>query len=151
MKAILQRVAHASLTIDGRRHASIGRGMVALIGIERDDAPADRALMVDRLLNLRFFPDAAGKLNLSIADVRGEILLVPNFTLAGDCRRGRRPSFDAAMPPDEARVEFDSLVRDLSGATSLRIASGCFGADMLVELANDGPVTLIVQTGAATA
>lgn len=146
MKAILQRVAQASLTIDGRPHASIGRGMVALIGLERGDTPVDRAHMIDRLLNLRFFPDAAGKMNLSIADVRGEVLLVPNFTLAGDCRRGRRPSFDAAMPPDEARTEFDALMHDLAGATTLRIASGCFGANMLVALANDGPVTLIIST-----
>lgn len=131
--------------VDGRAVGQIGRGLVALVGIVADDGIEDQALMADKIANLRFFEDEAGKMNLSVLDVGGEALLVPNFTLAGATRKGRRPSFDAAMRPEQAVPVFIALC-DAVRALGVPVQTGVFRATMQVELVNEGPVTLIVDT-----
>jgi D-tyrosyl-tRNA(Tyr) deacylase len=154
MKAVVQRVLGARLEIGGAVHASIGRGLVVLLGVEEGDAEADRVYIADKIANLRVFSDEARKMNLSVQDVRAGVLMVPNFTLAGDCRKGRRPSFDRAMKPPMAKAEFDAVcaaVRAVGGAAGgaeIPVAEGVFGADMLVRIDNDGPVTLWLDSRA---
>lgn len=145
MKAVLQRVERAELQVAGEVRASIGAGLVALVGIERGDGGEDVRRMADRIANLRFFTDEQGKMNRSILDVGGEALLVPNFTLAGSTRKGRRPSFDGALPPEEASAMFEALCAE-TVALGVRVQTGVFQAHMRVELVNDGPVTLLVDT-----
>lgn len=113
--------------------------------IEADDTAVHRVWMADKVSNLRIFPDAAGKMNLSVKDAGGSILLISNFTVAGDCRSGRRPGFDRAMKPPQAKAEFDLLVEAVR-AQGVRVETGVFGGDMKVTIVNDGPVTLIVET-----
>jgi len=140
MIGLLQRTRRAWVEIDGAPVARIGRGVVALIGIERLDTPAIAHRLLERMLDYRMFPDAERRMNLSLRDVEGELLLVPQFTLAADTRKGNRPGFSPAMPPDEARLLYAEL---LARAEQLhpRVQSGVFGADMQVSLTNDGPVT----------
>ncbi len=145
MRAIVQRVNHAQLTVEGESVATIGPGLVVLAGIYRDDTEQDRRFVAERTANLRIFQDEAGKMNLSVLDVRGEVLLVPNFTVAGSARKGRRPSFDRAMDPDRSRAEFDRLAADLA-AQGAAVKTGVFGAHMHVLLENDGPVTLVIDS-----
>lgn len=154
MKAVVQRVSSARVEsrlapADQPTVRSIGPGMLVLVGIEKADTPADRDYLADKLVNLRIFSDDAGKMNRSVLDTKGSILLVPNFTLAGDCRKGRRPSFDSAMPPAEAAPEFDRLVEKIR-SMGVPVETGVFRAHMLVSLTNDGPVTLVVDSRAAT-
>ena len=118
---------------------------LVLVGIAKDDTEADRAWMADKLANLRIFEDDAGRMNLSVAQVGGSILLVPNFTVAGDARKGRRPSFDSAMPPEEAQPAFVALAATVE-ALGVRVGTGVFRAHMLVTLANDGPVTIVLDS-----
>jgi len=137
---LLQRVAEASVSVDGRAVAAIGRGLLVLVGVERRDSEVGAARLLERLLGYRVFPDAAGKMNLSVTDIDGGLLLVPQFTLAADTRKGMRPSFTSAAPPEEGRRLFDYLVtiaRERHGG----VGTGVFGADMQVALVNDGPVT----------
>lgn len=145
MRAVVQRVSEATLSIGGALHAQIGPGLVALIGIERTDTAHDRARMADKIAQLRVFTDESGRMNRSVLDIAGQVLAVPNFTVAGSTRKGRRPSFDAAMRPPQAQDEFDALVAALVDH-GVRVGTGVFGADMAVTLTNDGPVTLIVQS-----
>lgn len=145
MKAVVQRVASASVEVDGRVAASIARGLLVLVGLQKGDAEADRAWMADKLANLRIFEDAEGRMNLSVQQVGGAVLLVPNFTIAGDARKGRRPSFDGAMPPAEAEPAFEALVHDL-GVTGVPVQRGVFRAHMHVALVNDGPVTILLDS-----
>lgn len=150
MRSVVQRVARASVTCatpEGGITRHISRGLVVLVGIYETDTDADRAWLADKLPNLRIFTDDAQKMNLSVLDIKGSILLVPNFTVAGDARKGRRPSFDAAMRPERAAPMFDALATDLR-AKDVPVETGFFGGDMLVEILNDGPVTIILDSRA---
>lgn len=145
MRTVVQRVTSASVVVDGATVASIDRGLLALVGIAADDADHDRRWTAEKLATLRVFEDAQGKMNLALADVAGQLLLVPNFTVAGSAAKGRRPSFDAAMRPDQARAMFDALLAD-ARAAGAAVQAGVFGADMAVSLTNDGPVTLVLDS-----
>lgn len=145
MRAVLQRVSHASVTIGGERRAQIGQGLLILLGVcPTDDAPtAD--FMADKTAALRIFEDEAGKMNLSLLDVGGEALVVSNFTLYADCKKGRRPSFIGAARPDMAD-ELYLRYTDALRKQGISVQTGEFGAEMKVELLNDGPVTIILDS-----
>ena len=145
MIGLLQRVSEAAVDVAGERVAEIGAGLLVLVGVERgdDEARADRLL--DRLLGYRVFPDSEGRMNLGLRETVGGLLLVPQFTLAADTRKGARPSFSSAADPDEGRRLFDYLVGRARGAWQ-PLGSGVFGADMQVTLVNDGPVTFWLQS-----
>ncbi len=140
MIALLQRVSRASVTVDSECIASIDQGLLVLLGVEKADSEAQAARMVERILGYRVFADADDKMNLSVRDIGGGVLLVPQFTLAADTRRGMRPSFSSAASPETGRQLFDSVV-DIIRSNYDYVATGRFGADMAVELVNDGPVT----------
>jgi D-tyrosyl-tRNA(Tyr) deacylase len=147
MKAVVQRVSEASLSVEGRVVAAVPSpgGLVVLAGLEERDTPDDRRWMAEKLVNLRIFGDAQGKMNLSVLDIGGSILMVSNFTVAGDAARGRRPSFDHAMKPELARSEFALLCAAVR-ALCPRVSEGVFGAHMHVSLVNDGPVTILLES-----
>ncbi len=145
MRCVVQRVSAASVTADGQPVGAIGPGLAAFVGIAREDGEEQAQQMARKLAELRLFPDEEGKLNLSLPEVRGELLLIPNFTVLGDCAKGRRPSFDKAAPPEHARALFESLA-EAARAQGLKVSRGQFGAIMQVEVHNFGPVTLIVDT-----
>ena len=154
MRAVVQRVTEARVRIDdpsiplgaGRVAGEIGRGLVVLLGIARDDAPEDAAYVAAKLRDIRVFEGDAGRhMDRSVADVGGSVLIISQFTLFGDVRKGRRPSFDAAAPPEEARALYESVVRELRAA-QLPVATGEFQAMMRVELVNDGPVTILIDS-----
>ncbi len=145
MRIVIQRVEHASVEVDGREHSSIGPGLLALLGISKSDDEADIRYLAEKLANLRVCTDAAAKMNLSVLDAQGEVLVIPNFTLAGDTRKGRRPSFDSAMAPDLAEPMFERFCETLEGL-GVRVARGVFRAHMHVRLLNDGPVTLVLDS-----
>jgi D-tyrosyl-tRNA(Tyr) deacylase len=145
VKAVIQRVSRARVTIAMREHSRIGPGILVLLGVEKGDTAADAAGLAKKIAELRIFEDEAGKMNRSVVDAGGEILAVSQFTLAGDCRKGRRPSFDNAAPPDEARLLYEKFVQDV-GASGVPVATGVFQADMEVELTNRGPVTFILDS-----
>lgn len=144
MKIILQRVTRASIVIKGERIAAISKGLLVLFGVEKHDDEEKVIFLAEKTLNLRVFPDGKGKMNLSCIDICGEILVVSQFTLAGDCSRGRRPGFDNAAPPDVAQLLYQKFVQQIS-KSRLKIATGKFGVDMQVELINDGPVTFTLE------
>jgi len=145
VRAVVQRVSEASVAVEGETIGKIGRGVVVLLGCGGDDGPADASFIADKIVNLRIFEDTAGKMNLSVVDIGGEVLLVPNFTLYGDCRKGRRPSFTAACPPELAAQLVDQVAEQIA-ANGLRVERGQFGAHMHVTLTNDGPVTLLLSS-----
>jgi D-tyrosyl-tRNA(Tyr) deacylase len=145
MKAVVQRVSRASVEVEGNVVGSIERGLMILVGIETADTPAEVAWLADKAANLRIFEDAAGKMNLSVKDVAGAVLLVPNFTVAGDARKGRRPSFDTAMRPEQAEPMFVELVGAVK-AQGVAVQTGVFRTHMLVDLVNDGPVTILLES-----
>jgi D-aminoacyl-tRNA deacylase len=156
MLAVVQRVSVASVVVDGREVGAIGRGLLVLVGVHRDDTDADTHWMASRLIGLRIFPDAAGKMNLSLGQLAphdggapGGLLLIPNFTLCADTRKGHRPSFIEAMEPARASAMFDDL-RRTAAASGLPVATGVFGADMRVTLTNEGPVTILLDSAIAT-
>jgi D-tyrosyl-tRNA(Tyr) deacylase len=140
----LQRVANARVSIDGVVVGSIGRGILALVGVERDDGAANVERAVEKLAELRIFEDDAGRMNLAAHDAGGALLVVSQFTLAASLARGRRPSFDAAAPPERAQPLIESLVAGLR-QRGLEVATGRFGARMEVALVNDGPVTFVLD------
>ena len=144
MKIILQRVTRASVAIKGERIAAISKGLLVLFGVEKHDDEEKVIFLAEKTLNLRVFPDGKGKMNLSCIDICGEILVVSQFTLAGDCSKGRRPGFDNAAPPDVAQLLYQKFVEQIS-QSKLKIATGKFGVDMQVELINDGPVTFTLE------
>jgi D-aminoacyl-tRNA deacylase len=144
VRLILQRVSSAVVRVGGDAVASIGRGVVALVGVERGDGPAQAAVAAGKLAGLRIFADEEGKMNLDLAAVGGAVLVVSQFTLAASVARGRRPSFDAAAPPEEAEPLIGDLVAALR-RRGLSVAEGRFGAAMEVELVNDGPVTFLLE------
>ena len=141
MLIVLQRVLNASVNIDGSIYSSIENGFVALVGFQPDDNENDLSFMVRKILRIRIFDDENGALNQSISDINGDILLVPNFTLAADTSRGNRPGFSTAMPPTDAKIMFEKFVDDVSSLHT-KVSSGLFGADMQVSLINDGPITI---------
>ena len=144
MKIILQRVTRASVAIKGERITSISKGLLVLFGVEKHDDEEKVIFLAEKTLNLRVFPDGKGKMNFSCIDICGEILVVSQFTLAGDCSKGRRPGFDNAAPPDVAQLLYQKFVQQIS-KSRLKIATGKFGVDMQVELINDGPVTFTLE------
>ncbi len=144
MKAVIQRVQRASVEVDGKTVASIGPGILTLLGLETADEEPALSKLVAKIVELRIFPDPAGKMNLSLKDVGGEHLIVSQFTLAGDCSSGRRPSFTGAMRPEQAKPLWERAI-ELSRGSGVRTAGGIFQADMKVELLNDGPVTFILE------
>ncbi len=145
MRAVLQRVSRASVEVEGSIVGQIGRGWLVLLGVAREDDESDAAWIVDKVVGLRAFEDEVGKMNKSARDVGAGILVVSQFTLLGDCRGGRRPSFTAAAPPDQAQALYDRACV-LFAATGLETAAGVFRAEMKVELLNDGPVTFVLDS-----
>ena len=150
MIALLQRVTEASVTVEGKIIGSIGRGVLALVGVERGDADAQAERLAERVIGYRIFPDDAGKMNRSLAEVRGGLLVVPQFTLAADTHSGARPSFSSAAPPAEGERLFLRFV-ELARARHHLVETGTFAADMQVSLVNDGPVTFWLQVRPAGA
>lgn len=144
MRALIQRVREARVEVDGACVGEIGQGLLALVGVQPEDDAASVQRLLQRLLNYRVFSDADGKMNLSLRDVQGGLLLVSQFTLAADTRSGLRPSFSTAAPPEQGRQLFEHLV-ERARALHPQVASGRFGADMQVHLINDGPVTFLLQ------
>ena len=144
MRAVVQRVSEASVTIDGVVKGSIGKGYMVLLGVEDIDEKEDLDYICDKLIGLRIFEDADGKLNLDIRDIGGEILLISQFTLYGDARKGRRPGFIKAARPEKAIPMYEEAIRRLSEV--LHVETGEFGADMKVALVNDGPVTILLDS-----
>jgi len=145
MRAVIQRVTSARVSVDGQVVGAIGSGLVVLLGIARGDGEAQAAWLADRVAGLRIFADDQGKMNRSVIDVGGGLLVVSQFTLYGDCRKGRRPSFDRAAPPDDARRLYEYFVV-AARRHGVVVETGVFQAMMAVELVNDGPVTLVVDT-----
>jgi len=145
MKAVLQRVSRAKVTVAGEVVGEIGRGLLVLLGVEQGDTEADAQQLADKTIQLRIFDDAEGKMNLAVTDVGGAILVVSQFTLLGDCRKGRRPSFLQAAPPEVAERLYEAYVAAI-GVQNIPVATGRFRAMMDVELVNDGPVTLIIES-----
>lgn len=148
MKAVIQRVTRASVEVDGQPIGTIGAGMLVLLGVAREDSESDVRYMIEKLSALRIFSDQAGKMNLSVAEIGGALLVVSQFTLLGDTGKGRRPSFDKAAPPDQAQALYTRVIDGLKGR-GLRTETGVFGAHMNVSLENDGPVTLILDSRAS--
>lgn len=146
MRILLQRVKRASVTIDGKMHSSIEHGLLALVGFCEGDKEEYILPMAQKMAGLRIFEDENEKMNLSVADVDGSILAVSQFTLYADCSHGRRPSFTGALKPDIAEVYYDKFVKVLGEITGRQIGTGVFGADMKVELLNDGPVTIMLDS-----
>ena len=149
MIGLLQRVSSAGVAVEGRTIASIGRGLLVLVGVQKEDGEAQAARLLERLLSYRVFPDDAGKMNLSLRDVKGGLLLVPQFTLAADTHKGTRPGFSTAEAPEVARAAFAQLAA-LARARHSRVETGEFGAHMKVSLVNDGPVTFWLRTPPVT-
>ena len=145
MIGLLQRVSHASVSVDNRPIGEIGRGLLVLVGVERGDDEGKARRLLERLLSYRVFADADDKMNLSVSDIDGAMLLVPQFTLAADTNKGTRPSFTSAATPQEAKRLFDYLLQQAK-QSPITIQSGQFGADMQVALLNDGPVTFWLKT-----
>ena len=145
MRAVVQRVTRARVTIEGEITGEIEHGLVVLLGVARDDTKEDADYLAPKIIALRIFDDAEGKMNVSVKDIDGGLLIVSQFTLYGDIRKGRRPSFDDAAPPDVARATYEAVVRELR-STGLVVATGEFQAMMQVELVNDGPVTVLVDS-----
>lgn len=146
MKAVYQRVSSASVAVDGRTVASIGPGVLLLVGVTTEDTPAEAALLAQKAAHFRVFDDEQGKINRSVLDTGGSVLAVSQFTLCANTRHGRRPDFLAAARPEQARPLFDEVVRGLREAGVQDVQTGVFGADMQVSLVNDGPLTLMLDT-----
>jgi D-tyrosyl-tRNA(Tyr) deacylase len=144
MKAVIQRVSSASVTVDGQIVGQVGQGLLVLLGVEKGDSEAPADWLAEKIVCLRIFEDDAGKMNRSLADIGGAILAVSQFTLAGTCDKGRRPSFDSAAPADEGKRLYDYFVNALR-RLELPVQTGIFQADMQVALVNDGPVTFILE------
>ena len=152
MRAVVQRVSRAAVRVEGKTVAGIGAGLMVLVGIAATDIPEAALILAEKVASLRIFPDAAGKMNLSVVETGGAVLAVSQFTLHGDARKGRRPNFMAAAPPELAEALYDrflTALRDIfhgAGLTGPRVESGVFRAMMEVELVNDGPVTVLLDT-----
>lgn len=145
MRAVIQRVKEASVTVAGKDVASIGRGIVILLGVARSDSEKDAAFLADKITGLRIFEDQHKKMNLSVSDIKGDLLVVSQFTLTADTRKGRRPSFDPAAPPDEASRLYQIFIKQVKGK-GLKVETGIFQTEMLVRIHNDGPVTFVIDS-----
>ena len=145
MRAVIQRVSQASVEVGGGRVSAIGRGLLVLVGVGRDDGAADLDWLAEKIVPLRIFADDSGQMNLSVQDVAGELLVVSQFTLYGDCRKGRRPSYSDSAPPEAAQALYEQLLTRLR-ATGVPVHAGVFRATMQVALINDGPVTLLLDS-----
>jgi len=148
MRAVIQRVSAASVTIDGRVKSSIGTGLLILLGIEPADNEADAEWLCKKTVSMRIFSDEAGLMNLSVQDVKGELLVVSQFTLHASTKKGNRPSFIRAARPEQAIPLYEKFVAMLSAETGTQVQTGEFGADMKVSLVNDGPVTIVMDSQA---
>ena len=146
MKAVIQRVSEASVVVEGATVGRIGAGTLVLLAVESGDIDADAAWLAKKIVELRMFSDSNGKMNLSLQDINGSILAISQFTLAGSCDKGRRPSFTAAAPPDEGKRLYEQFVTQVK-ELGVPVATGIFQADMKVQLVNDGPVTFILESG----
>lgn len=145
MRAVVQRVDYAKVTVEGNIVGEISKGLLVLVGVVEGDTEKDVQYLADKVTGLRIFEDEAGKMNLSVKDVGGEILSVSQFTLYGDCRKGKRPSFDKAARPETATVLYEKF-NELCRQQGLNVATGVFGAHMLVDLVNNGPVTILLDS-----
>ena len=145
MKAVIQRVKEAKVQVEGRVVGEIGHGVLVLLGVEMGDGCKQADWMAEKIVNLRIFEDSQGKMNLALSEVKGEMLAVSQFTLAGNCSKGRRPSFDTAAPPEEANRLYSYFMGKV-WELGVPVQSGIFQADMEVSLVNDGPVTFILET-----
>ena len=149
MKGLIQRVSEASVAVDGASVGEIGRGILLLLGIQKNDNDSKLEKLLDKILAYRIFPDDAGHMNLSLTDIAGEILIVSQFTLAADTKKGLRPSFSSSAPPDTAEVLYDKFVERANlkcfENKCSKVQTGIFGADMKVRLLNDGPVTFLLE------
>jgi D-aminoacyl-tRNA deacylase len=145
MRALLQRVSRANVVVDGSVVGEIGAGLLILLGVAKSDTSQDAEFLADKILNLRVFPDDAGKMNRSLLESGGDVLIISQFTLYGDCRKGRRPGFDAAAPVEQARALYELFVGFVRRSAS-RVETGVFQAHMDVSLVNDGPVTLMLES-----
>ncbi|MGE0869924.1 MAG: D-aminoacyl-tRNA deacylase [Kofleriaceae bacterium] len=146
MRAVVQRVSRSKVTVDDRVTGEIDRGLLVLLGAGAGDGASDLTYIVDKIVNLRIFPDDAGKMNRSVLDVGGGVLVVSQFTLYGDVRQGRRPAFTGALEPLAARALYEQALTALRAAGVQRVEAGEFAADMKVELTNDGPVTIMLDS-----
>jgi len=144
MVIVLQRVSTASVSVDGEVVGSIDKGILILIGVHKDDVEADADFLAAKCADLRIFPDDGGKMNLSVKDINGSALVISQFTLLGDCSKGRRPNFTAAAPPEKGRLLYLRFVEKLKECVQ-KVETGVFGADMKVSLLNDGPVTVVID------
>ena len=145
MRAVIQRVSHAKVTVDGEITGQISRGLLVLLGVSTTDTESDADYLADKIAGLRIFEDAEGKMNLSVTEIGGAILAVSQFTLYGDARKGRRPSFDSAARPEQAKKLYEYFVGKIRAA-GLKCETGRFQAEMQVELTNDGPVTILLDS-----
>ena len=145
MRAVLQRVTQAVVTVSGETAGSIGPGILVFLGVSKTDSEQDASYLADRTVKLRIFPDTSGKMNRSVEDCGAGVLIVPQFTLYGDCRRGRRPSFDAAAEPELAEALYEQFVACVA-SYGVPVATGTFRAHMEVTLTNDGPVTFLLES-----
>jgi D-tyrosyl-tRNA(Tyr) deacylase len=146
MRAVIQRVTKASVTIDGKTHSQIGEGLLVLVGIEDADSMEDIEWLSGKIVNLRIFGDAAGVMNVSVIDKKGEILIVSQFTLHASTKKGNRPSYIRASKPEIAIPLYEKMVKQLSADLGQPVKTGVFAADMKVSLLNDGPVTIVIDT-----
>ncbi len=145
MRSVVQRVKRASVTVDGKTVGEITMGLLILLAVGPEDGPGDLTWIVDKLVGLRIFEDEEGKMNRSVQEVGGEILMVSQFTLYGDCRKGKRPSFSAAAPPEKAKLLFEQVVEE-TRRRGLKVETGVFQAEMDVALINHGPVTILLDS-----
>jgi D-aminoacyl-tRNA deacylase len=145
MTTVLQRVSTASVSVDGKVVGSVNTGLMILIGVRKDDGEDDADFLAAKCADLRIFPDDSGKMNLSVKDIDGEALVISQFTLLGDCSKGRRPNFTAAAPPEKGRQLYQRFVEKLKEHVQ-KVETGIFGADMKVSLLNDGPVTFVINS-----
>lgn len=146
MLAAVQRVSEASVQIDGRMHASVGRGLLVFLGISDDDGESDAEYLAGKIVRMRIFGDAEGKMNLSVSDVEGELLIISQFTLLADTRKGNRPSFIRAARPEKAVPLYEVFIKKCEAELGRPVKTGVFGADMKVGLINDGPVTILIDS-----
>lgn len=146
MRVVIQRVSKCNLSIDGSLYSSIGKGLLVLVGIENDDNQEDINWLVKKIVQLRIFDDSEGVMNLSVQDIKGEIMLVSQFTLHASCKKGNRPSYIRSAAPEISMPLFEMFVKTMQKNCDLKIATGKFGANMSIELVNEGPVTILIDS-----
>lgn len=145
MRTVIQRVSRAQVSIENKVKGSIGKGLVVFVGISPEDCQKDLQWLAEKIVHLRIFEDNAGKMNRSLTDIKGEVLIISQFTLYGDCRKGRRPGFSGAAPPLKAEPIYQQFVEEVK-SKGIQVETGTFQAEMQVELINDGPVTLLLDS-----